>query len=293
MSDQYPLGYNPAGLLPYRGDYNTYPIHCKSDMETIEGAFKRFLPLPTIHDVRKFALFGLKRLVDQEQLEEIDDAFVAQYLTSAINEIEMSLGMFLSPCEQTLVFDYTEGMFASNFSGMKVKQYPVTDILSVKLKFSHAMNDQPINEFTLPPSWISYRNRRINVLADLGTIKTTARGGDGTVFSFMAGYVPQAFRPNMISVEVLTGFPEGRVPAIVVDLVITVASIRLLTDVIPMLFPYSSVNVSIDGVSQAASLPGPNFLLNRVQALQTKRKEQESAIQASMGQQIKVGFIGA
>jgi hypothetical protein len=60
-----------------------------------------------------------------------------------------------------------------------------------------------------------------------------------------------------------------------------------------MLFPYSSVNVSIDGVSQAASLPGPNFLVNRVQALEKKRLEQESAIKASMGQQIKVGFIGA
>jgi len=97
----------------------------------------------------------------------------------------------------------------------------------------------------------------------------------------------------MISVEVLTGFPEGRVPAIVVDLVITVTSIRLLTDIIPMLFPYSSVNVSIDGVSQAASLPGPNFLINRVQALQQKRMEQEASIKASMGQNIKVGFIGS
>jgi hypothetical protein len=59
------------------------------------------------------------------------------------------------------------------------------------------------------------------------------------------------------------------------------------------MFPYSSVNVSIDGVSQAASLPGPNFLLNRLKGLEQKRLEQESAIKASMGQQIKVGFIGA
>jgi hypothetical protein len=279
------------GLKAYRGGYQTYPIKT-TEMDAMEGAFKRFAPLPNIEQVRKFALFGLSNLVSPHVLAEIDDDFISMYLTSAINEIEMQEGCYISPIKQNQICDYIEGLFTANHTGIKFSQWPVTDIISVKLKFTHAMNSEPIQEWEIPPTWVSFRNNKMNIAADISAMRTTSRGGDGTIFGYINGYAYQSYRPNMLEVEFVSGFPEDRVPVLLVDLILTITALRMLPDITPILFPISSTSVGIDGVSQSASLPGPNFLNTRIQILDQKRAKLISALRSAHGSNIKITTIG-
>ena len=81
-------------------------------------------------------------------------------------------------------------------------------------------------------------------------------------------------------------------PAVVADWIISLATIRLLGDIGPMLFPTRSTSVSISGVNQSTGLPGPDFLLQRLQLLKVKEKQQRMAIRAHFGLNIMLDFIG-
>lgn len=292
---EYRFSYGSAeNLEPYQGDWLLYPIHIKSDLENKEGAFKRFDTMPTIKDLRDFSLIGLSRLISggQEALDSIiTDDFLKLYLTSSINYIEMQTGMFLSPVEQTIIFDQIEGIFGPRLMGMQMPQFPVTQILSVKLKAVHAMSDNPVNTLDVPPGWISFRNRRINVMADLGSVRYQSGTGDGVLFPYLAGFAPGPWRPNTMEVQAVVGWPEDKFPAILKSLIITEATIRILNDIIPILFPYSSVQVAIDGVSQGAALPGPQFMMTRIGMLEKLRDRDLAAIKAATGNSLKMTYV--
>ena len=46
------------------------------------------------------------------------------------------------------------------------------------------------------------------------------------------------------------------------------AAYKLLTFVGPLIFPYNSIGISIDGTSQSVSTPGPAFLAQRIKDLE-------------------------
>lgn len=282
---------NASDLEPYQNGWNSYPIHVKDDGNSnLEPAFRRFDTFPTIKDVRDFSMIGLQRLVpDVHQI--ITDDFIRLYLTSAINEIEMSMGIFLSPAEQTLIYDVVEGVFGPRFSGQQIPQYPVNQILSCKLKSVHAMSDNPVNTLDIPPNWISFRNRRFNIMADIGTVRTQSGTAGTTLTPYLAAYGYGPWRPNAIEIQVNVGFAEDRFPAILKELVLMQTSIGLLNDIIPILFPFNSTSVAIDGVSQSASLPGPQFLMTRIGMLEKLRDQKKAAIKASLGNSLIMTYV--
>lgn len=283
---------NASDLEPYQNGWNSYPIHIRNDTDknNLEPAFRRFDTFPTIKDIRDFSMVGLQRLVPDVH-ELITDDFIKLYLTSAVNEIEMSMGIFLSPGEQTLVYDVVEGLFGPRFSGQQIPQYPVNSILSVKLKAVHAMSDSPVNLLDIPPNWISFRNRRFNIMADLGTIRTQSGTAGTTLTPYLAAYGYGPWRPNAVEIQVNVGFTEDRFPAILKELVIMQTSIGLLNDIIPMLFPFSSTSVAIDGVSQSSGLPGPQFLMTRIGMLEKLRDQKKAAIKAALGNSLVMTYV--
>lgn len=283
---------NTADLESYSGGFLNYPINVKNDTDknNVEPAFRRFDTFPNIKDVRDFSMVGLSRLVPDVH-ELITDDFIKLYLTSAINEIEMSMGLFLSPVEQSVIYDVVEGVFGPRFSGQQIQYYPVNQILSCKLKAVHATSDNPVNTMDIPPNWITFRNRRFNILADLGTVRTQSGTSGSALAPYLASYGFGPWRPNAIEIQLNVGFTEDRFPAIVKELVIIKTSIGLLNDIIPILFPYSSTSVALDGASQSAGLPGPQFLMTRIGMLEKLYDQKKAAIQGALGQSLKMTFI--
>ncbi len=76
------------------------------------------------------------------------------------------------------------------------------------------------------------------------------------------------------------GFPEDKVPAMLTSLIENMAALNALSTLGPLLFPYSSVSINIDGLGQSVGTPGPAFLANRISDL----KEQiERGMEAAKG----------
>jgi hypothetical protein len=58
------------------------------------------------------------------------------------------------------------------------------------------------------------------------------------------------------------------------------AAYKLLSSVGPLLFPYNSIGISIDGTSQSVSSPGPQFLAQRLTDLQGIIEKSKDAVKS-------------
>ena len=74
--------------------------------------------------------------------------------------------------------------------------------------------------------------------------------------------------PGGVRVQYTAGFEENKVPIALIELIENMAAYKLLTFVGPLIFPYNSVGISIDGTSQSVSTPGPQFLAQRIKDLE-------------------------
>jgi hypothetical protein len=81
--------------------------------------------------------------------------------------------------------------------------------------------------------------------------------------------------PGAVVVNYTAGFPDGQCPALLVGLIENIAAYRFLSTMGPVLMPYNSIGISIDGTSQSTGTAGPQFLSTRLGEL-------EKSIQAQM-----------
>jgi hypothetical protein len=297
----------------YGKQYNTYPVFTGDDGLSYEGATKRFKTMPTPEDVFRKAMLGLpKRLPMSNEILVPDDAI--PFLEAAITEIEMSMNMNITPVDHYQSFDYIDGMFESNFFGMKMERWPTTKVNYIQLKFPHTQTlsvvpgQDPIQNvppntprayqtYTIPPGWVALRRNKVNVVAAFGAVSvhtdTGAIANAGGIFSYITGFGRGSYQPAMIEVSYTAGFEPDKLPSTVYDLIVTLASLRMLEDLFPVLLPYNSVSVSIDGVSQNASINLAQMIMKRIDLLKEQYELKKAAINANFGKTIKLSFLGA
>lgn len=298
----------------YGQQYHTYPVFTAEDGLSFEGAVKRFKTFPTPEDVFRKALLGLpKKLPMSNETLIPEDA--APFLESAITEIEMATCMDLSPVDHFQSFDYVDGMFESNFFGMNLERWPATKVTRLLLKYPHTQtvavlpgqdpsptpNPSGISNsyqtYTIPPGWVALRRNKINVVAAFGAVTVhtdaSAVANAGGIFSYITGFGRGAYQPAMIECWYTSGYQQDKLPAVVWDLIVTLATIRFLEDIFAVLLPYTSVNVTIDGVSQSSSVNLAQMILQRLVALKEQYAQKKAAITASFGKTIRLSFLGA
>lgn len=276
----------------YEQPYHTYPIFSTSD--GYEGAMKIYDTFPTPQDLINYALKGLPKKYPLTG-EPILIKDIEYYVTSAVNEVSMDLGCDILPTSHFQSHDYIDGSFNANFTGLKLNRWPAFKVLNVRFKFSHTQTNTPLMTYTMPASWIVLKRNRINIAPNYGSVMSqmVTDTNNAGVLQYISGFTRGAYQPALIETQYVAGFDQDRFPAILKDLILTVAAIRMLTDLGPKLFPYSSASVSIDGISQSASLPGPNYLLQLIQGLMQKRNELTASFVKYFGRTIKMGFVGA
>jgi hypothetical protein len=276
----------------YGQPYHTYPIFSAPD--AFEGSVKIYDTFPTPQDLIEYGLKGLPKRYPLTG-EPITVKDVERYLTSAISEVQMDLGCDVCQVEHWQSADFVDGMFTSNFTGIKLGRWPATKVLNVRFKFAHTQTNTPFQSYTIPASWVALRRNRITIAPSYGgmIVQQTADTNAAGVFQYITGFARGNYHPAMIEVQYVSGFDQDMFPAILKDLILTVATIRMLPHLGPKLFPYQSASVSLDGISQSASLPGPAFLLQTIEAEKLKRVELTASFTKYFGRTIKMSFIGA
>lgn len=287
----YPPGFQQqANQQTGQDELLAYPVWSRD--YHYEGAFKRFTAMPQPADIYNYSLLGLPNLFPLIG-EQIPIEYAQQALESAISEIEMGTGMDISPVIHYHSHDYITGLFGANTGGISLFRWPATKILSVSLKYPFA-SSQPYSQYNFPGNWIYLRKNKMNIIASSGSIATSSEnGGRGSVglFSYFTG-LGSSYSPGLLEVAYQSGFDHDKLPSAVADLIKTWAAHRFLTDVGPLLFPYSNVSVQIDAVSQSVGITLQGVITAKILALEAKKNQLLSAVQNQMKSPIASTFIG-
>ncbi len=280
-----PYGETPDGLYEdlLAGDYGTGQIMGGGIRQTPtiqpwpanatkqEPGSDRYLPLPTPESMKQGALFGLP-LRSSLTGQLLTDHTIESYINQAISEIEHTLNLFITPVEFSERHDYSREMQFYAFGIIKLYNSPILHVKEYELTFNNGIGipgSLPLVRIPL---------EFIHVQPQDGTIQLVPAQGvtiSGFIVSIYSGLGYHAFNsqaisywPGAVFVKYVAGFEKCKVPALLVALIENLAAYKLLSALGPILFPYNSTSVGIDGTSQSVSTPGPLFLQNRLKDLQ-------------------------
>lgn len=259
-----------------------------SDLE-IEANFVRFKEMVTPKDVREIGLIGVPKTFPLTG-EELTDEFIALHLQNAIAELEMQ-GLIFSAA----IFHHVEDMHYEGVTGVKffptvLRRSPVREIESIELRYPNAQTENPQLIYEIPKEWITFENNKVNVIATTGFLTPNLVSGSANiplVNLFQTNYKPSSYRVNYKA-----GFDQDRLPVIAWHLLLDMATLAILSEIAPMMFSTTGVNVGIDGVSQSAQLPGPRIFEGRIAALREKVEQNRELIKGYYGVSITMEFNG-
>ncbi len=245
---------------------------------TLEDAPTRYMALPTPTDMKRRSLFGIP-LKSAFTGDTVQDQTLQDYVDQAISEVEHELDLYITPVQFTESQDYNREMQLFSFGYLKLNHSPILTVDQYSLSFNNGDN-------TRPPL-IDIPLEFIHVQSMEGTIQLVPAYGvsmSGFIASIYGGMGFYAFNsqavaewPGAVTVKYTAGFPDDKVPALLVGLIESIAAYKFLSSLGAVLFPYNSVGISIDGVSQSTGTAGPQFLTTRMAELEKTIQVQKEA----------------
>lgn len=243
-----------------------FPVWAQ-DGEDICNEFERYGSIPSAEDLKSGALFGIP-LKSELTGDEVTDAMIKKYIDASISELEHELDLYITPVTFEEKHDYKKHEFTWNYNYLKLNHSNVICIEEVELTFSNG-SDQGFVQFPL---------EHVHVMPQEGVMQLVPAFGtslSGFLLSAFSGTQFHALRaiglnefPGGVRVKYQAGFEKDKVPAAMIELIENMAAYKLLSFVGPLIFPYNSVGISIDGTSQSVSTPGPQFLAQRIKDLE-------------------------
>ena len=242
-----------------------------------QNGVDRYLPIPTAAKMKKQSLFGIP-LMSRLTGETVEDSTLETYISESISEIEHELDLYITPTQFAERHDYNREMQFWSFGYLQLHHSPILNVNKFQLTFNNGQVGNPLVDMPL---------EFIHVQPQDGTVQLVLANGvsiTGFVASVYSGLGYHAFNsqtisnwPGAILVEYTAGFPTGQVPALLAGLIENLAAYRFLSTLGPVLFPYSSVGISIDGTSQSVGTAGPAFLQQRLSELEKIVQRQKEA----------------
>lgn len=256
---------NPVNTFP--------PANIEQDPQSM-----RYMNIPTPTDMRRRALFGIP-LRSQFTGDEVDDYTLQEYINQSISELEHELDLYITPVKFSERHDYNREMYFYSFGYLKLYHSPIISVERYVLTFN--------NGYPNLPSLVEIPNEFIHVQPQEGTVQIVPAHGvslSGFIASVYSGLGFHAFNsqmitqwPGAVNVDYTVGFPADKVPAVLVALIENLAAYKFLSSLGAVLFPYNSVGISIDGVSQSTGNSGPQYLASRLQELEKIIQVQKEA----------------
>jgi hypothetical protein len=264
----------PLSKTPKQG---IFPVWAK-DGEDICGAFERYKSLPTFATLKARALFGIP-LKSQLTGETIADETLTHYIDTAISELEHELDLYITPVSFDEKHDYRRHEFTWSYNYLKLNHSNVIQVEEVELSFSNDQENLGFVQFPVEHVHLMHQEGVIQLVPAFGTSLSgfLLSAFSGTQFHALRAIGLHTF-PGGVRVKYTAGFEKDKVPSAVVELIENMAAFKLLTFIGPLIFPHTSVGVSMDGVSQSVGTPGPQFLANRISDLDKIIEKQKEAI---------------
>jgi len=256
---------------------NTPPIPVYPFQATeLDNSVQRYAEIPTVEKMRSTYLFGLP-LKSTLTGQEVSDPMIQTFIDAAIGQLEMDLNITITPTTFDERHDWIREQWTNSFGWLKPNHKPIISVSEVSIVFS---NDEK-RSVTFPNEFV-YVNQQDASVQVVPAIGTSMQGFLVSVFAgsqLWALYTQNLGSfPGAIRVIYKAGFEKNKIPAMIASLIGLIASYKLLTNIGPLLFPYTGYSIGLDAASQSVSLPGPQFLSARIKDLETQiDKEMEIA----------------
>jgi hypothetical protein len=266
-----------------------FPVWSK-DGEDSTGKFERYGGIPSSTQMKQRALFGIP-LKSTLTGEEVSDDMIKHYIDAAVSELEHDLDLYITPVTFEEKHDYKKHEFTWNFNYLKLNHSNVIDIQSVELTFSNAAT-QGFVQFPLEHVHLMHQEGVMQLVPAFGTSLSgfLLSAFSGTQFHALRAIGLSEF-PGGVRIKYRAGFEEDKIPMAVIDLIENMAAYKLLTFVGPLIFPYNSVGISIDGTSQSVGTPGSAFLSQRIKDLEGIIERGKDAIKGYYQRKFQIDYI--
>ena len=277
------------------GEYHTYPIGSKDSESDLEGAHKIYSSIPSPQEIFQRATFGLRQLVSEELLDELNDpVYLTQILSSVIVDFEQKHSTSLSP---RFVKETVDGTYikknTDNCMYTRLTYKPVTHIEGLWWNFPHGESSQPTFQYMIPPQWVALKDNKINVVPDFGFVPNSAGGYHLNIqrYPILRNLNRRNFNPSEWTIKYRYGYDHDKIPSTLAEIITLRAISAILDEMASVLIPISSMSTSIDSVSQSAATPGQDILLAKSERIKLRANELERNILNSEGNTIIIDYI--
>lgn len=243
-----------------------YPIQAIGD----SGNVTRVGPLVTPDELRNTYLFGIP-LTSPLTKQSLTNPNLVTIINRALNEAELELGITIAETMRESRLEYDKALM-DHYWFCELPWKPITLLNQWTVESS----DGSII-YVVPPSLIENKNMHLGQISiGWSTIPAASPflvdGQLGNNAAVMIRNLGIYNTPGFFTVQYVTGFPLDKIPSPVNQLIAVIASIDILSMISPIRYNTSS-SLGIDGLSQAVSGPGPQWLALRLNDLRIKKQE--------------------
>ncbi len=278
-----------------------YPINAVAD------AWGHFEPLITPAQLRVRHLFGIPLV------SFVPDPITGQrqVMTDPVllDLIERSVALAEAECHIDIMPRQRRDKHAfdrQQFAALGYTMLPNKPVQSIE-KFSvtpanntaGGTNPNPAGDlYVVPPDWIEtayIHTGQINIVPLTvafqygGFFVPGNSPNGGAAFLSILGQNP--WIPAYWQTEYTTGFPEGKLPQIINELIGVIAAVEALGLLATTNARNSSHSVGVDGLSQSISTPGPQIYQTRIDMLTAKKEMLVNKIRSMFGTKLFTGVI--
>lgn len=250
----------------------------------VEPGMDRYESLLNAERLKSDYLFGIP-LTSALTHETISNDTLQRFVTRAISLVEHELKINITPVKYEDRYDYNLWDY-SKYNYIQLNHWPVLQVESVKGKYPNS-----VDFIQYPSSWVS-------IYGEFGMFQLTPTQGAITQFFLTndATYLPlllgsRAQWPQLWQITYVSGFDNDKIPAMINDIIGTMAALDALTTLAPVIFPYQGYGIGIDGVSQSISTAGPQWLQMRITDLKEKYDHLLNAARSYYNKRILVSAL--
>jgi hypothetical protein len=252
------------------------------------GGWSRVAPLITPEQVRRKHLFGvdlvsgtMNSITEKRDVLTLDD--IADKIDDAVATVELETGVVILPTQITEKIPFDLHLYRS-WGYTRLKKRPVASVEAFDVVLA---NDT--TTYTIPLDWVDtgqLHQGQLNLipltiaLQKQGSQIPTSAAASAVVLTLL---VHQTWVPSFWQVKYTAGFPSGQVPKVLNDLIGTVVAMEILSELATTYAKNSSGSLSIDGLSQSVSTPGPEIFTRRLTDLDKKRTTLTKKIKTHFG----------
>jgi hypothetical protein len=242
-----------------------------------DSTWSRVEPLITPDELTMLHLFGIPLVSGMPdpttgRRQRMTPELIAKNIDRAVTLAETETGMTIFP-EQFQEKKPWDRQEYDSFGYFQLQKRPIASVEKVAVNLS---NNQDIYE--APLDWVEVGQLQwgqLNIIpltialtsGNPVAIPTTA--GGALLLSIFQG--KSQWVASFWEVTYTAGFPDGNVPKIVNELIGTIAAMETLSQLASTYGKSQGTSISLDGLSQSVSTPGPEIFTKRLKDLQDKR----------------------